>query len=429
MHVEDPHHQRGFGEERLERNSIMVASLKDSPVAVNGRIVVGIDIGKQKHAAAAVTPQGVDIGPAIFFQNTKTGVDQLQQLLKSLGKPKSLLIAMEATGHYWMALYFTLERQGYQVAVINPIQTRVKFRSRIRKTKNDKIDARSIARTILLGDAKAARIPDEPTLELRILTRHRWRLIDTISDMSRFAQTLVDRVFPEYAEIFSKPFLPSGRALIQDIGLAPDVIVDHADEVNELLKRCGRNRIQPDKIKFLIEQAKNSIGIHRAEDVIVKQLQSTLDLMEAIESQVDEIDNELEKRVEGLHSPLASLGIKAPLIATIHAESDPITDFKHPWQYAAYVGLDPSTYNSGNFVGTKTHISKRGSPFLRRAFFLTAFSIYRHHTDITRRYQKARKTGHSHIDALVIVAHKIVRIVWRLLTDNRPFKERPPKRK
>ena len=430
IHVEDPHNQRGFGEEHVEGNSIMTTSVKGSTVAVNGRFVVGIDIGKQKHAAAAITPQGEDVGPSILFQNTKAGINCLQkQILETLGKPEALIIAMEATGHYWMPLYFALTRRGYQIAVINPIQTRVKFRSRIRKAKNDKIDARSIARMTLSGDAKSARIPDESTLELRMLTRQRWRLIDMTSDLSRFAQTLVDRVFPEYAEIFSKPFLPSGRALIQDIGLDPEVIVARAGEVDELLKRCGRKKIQPEKIKFLIEQAENSIGIHRAEGVIVKQLQSTLNLMESVETQVKEIDDELKRRVQEMNSPVASLGIKEPLIATIHAESDPITDFAHPWQYAAYAGLDPSTYNSGNFIGSKNHISKRGSPFLRRALYLAAFATYKRHTDLLRRYKKARKAGHSHNDALVIVAHKLARIIWRLITDNRPFKARPPIRK
>jgi transposase len=76
-----------------------------------------------------------------------------------------------------MPLYFELRRRGYQAIVINPIQTRGKFRTRIRKTKTDKLDARSIARLVLGGEARAARIPDEATLELRLLTRHRWQLL------------------------------------------------------------------------------------------------------------------------------------------------------------------------------------------------------------------------------------------------------------
>lgn len=110
----------------------------------------------------------------------------------------------------------------------------------------------------------------------------------------------------------------------------------------------------------------------------------------------------------------------------MHAESDPIADFRHAKQYSAYAGLDPSTCDSGNFRGSRTHISKRGSPYLRHAFFLAACTLHRRHKVLQRLYQKARKAGHHHTDALVIVAHKLARIVWRLLSDNRPFRANAP---
>lgn len=147
---------------------------KDKPVRPGGRNVAGIDVGKKKHAAAGVKAGGEDSGPTIFFENNRAGIDRLEELvLGPLGGPKKVLVAMEATGHYWMPLYFELVRRGYEAVVLNPIQTRGKFRTRIRKTKTDKLDARSIAHFVFSGDALAARIPDEKTLELRLLTRHR----------------------------------------------------------------------------------------------------------------------------------------------------------------------------------------------------------------------------------------------------------------
>jgi transposase len=101
-----------------------------------------------------------------------------------------------------MPLYFELRRRGYQSVVINPIQTNAKFRARIRKTKNDPLGARAIARFLLSGDARAARIPDESVLALRLRTRHRWRLTDLASDLERFAHSLVDRLFPEFQDLF-----------------------------------------------------------------------------------------------------------------------------------------------------------------------------------------------------------------------------------
>ena len=129
-------------------------SEKDKPVRPAGRNVAGIDIGKKTHAAAGVKATGEDAGPVVSFGNDRAGVDRLEkQVLKPLGGPKKVLVAMEATGHYWQPLYFELARRGYEAVVLNPIQTRGKFRTRIRKTKTDRLDARSIAHFVLSGDA------------------------------------------------------------------------------------------------------------------------------------------------------------------------------------------------------------------------------------------------------------------------------------
>src|SRR5512140_2619959 len=80
------------------------------PVLAEGRSVVGIDIGKRKHAATALSPQGEIIAQLASFPNTREGVDQLEnEVLRKAGGPGRVLVAMEATGHYWMCLRAELE--------------------------------------------------------------------------------------------------------------------------------------------------------------------------------------------------------------------------------------------------------------------------------------------------------------------------------
>jgi transposase len=412
----------------MKQDSIDSAPRKDRPVHPNGRHVVGIDIAHKLHAAAGITHAGVEFGRSIFFGNNRAGVDHLDQaLLKPLGGPGQVLIGMEATGHYWMPLYFELKRRGYESIVINPIQTRGKFRSRIRKTKTDKLDARTIARLVLSGEAKAARIPSQDTFELRLLTRHRLRLVYINGDLKRFAQTLMDRIFPEYIHLFSSPLSPTTRTLIGEMGLAPDVLAAQPDELSSLVTRASRNQISKESIRKLLNEAKGSIGIRVGEKVIVEQLRSVLLLLESIDTQIEAMDEELQLRVDKLNSPLTSLRVGVHVIAAIHAESDPISDFAHPWQYAAYVGLDPSTCDSGNMKGSHAHISKRGSSTLRHALYTAASSLSRSNKFFKRHYQRLRAAGRHHNDALVIVTHKLARIVWRMLTDNRPFRVVAPK--
>jgi transposase len=121
------------------------------------------------------------------------------------------------------------------------------------------------------------------------------------------------------------------------------------------------------------------------------------------------------------------LGLTGPLVAAIHAETDPIGDFTRPEQYVAYAGLDPSLHESGDTIQWRGKISKRGSPVLRHALFLAAFVVYRRHDYFRRIYRKHRSRGKKHRNALVIVARRLARVIWRLLTDGRPFTQRPPK--
>jgi transposase len=406
----------------------MKKSLKGKPVLPRGRAVVGIDIGKRKHAATALSPQGEVIAQLASFPNTRPGVDQLEKdILRKAGGPGKVLVGMEATGHYWMCLYHELTRRGYACVVLNPLQTNARSSTRIRKTRNDKIDSQTIARLILSGDAKATRVTDPKITELRLLVRHRHRLLQATGNMERYAHTLVDRIFPEYADVFCKPFLPSAQKMIRQIGLAPDKLVKNAEQVRETLRSAGRGRIAAETIEQLLESAKESIGTRQAEAVIDTQLCSIFDYLKTVRQQIADIKKQLDDRAKKLNSPLYSLGLTSTLVATIHAESDPIDDFDSAEQYVAYVGLDPSLHDSGDTIKRRGKISKRGSPLLRHTLYLAAFVVYRRHDYFRRIYLKHRGRGKKHISALVIVAHRLARVIWRLLTDGREFTKRAPK--
>ena len=406
----------------------MKKSHRGRPVLPRGRAAVGIDIGKRKHAATALSPQGEVIARLASFPNTRQGVDRLEKdVLREAGGPSKVLVGMESTGHYWMCLYHELTRRGYACVVLNPLQTNARSKANIRKTRTDKIDSGTIARLILSGEAKAARVPDPRTAELRLLVRHQRRLIHAVGDMERYAHTLVDRIFPEYAGIFCKPFLSSARELIRQIGLAPEKLVENAARVREILCSVGRGRIASKTIDQLLEAAKGSIGTRQAEEVADSQLRSIFDYLETLRRQIADLDKQLDERIKQLDSPLFSLGLTSRLIAVIHAESDPIGDFTNPEQYVAYTGLDPSLHDSGDSIHWRGKISKRGSPLLRNALYLAAFVVSRRHDYFRRIYCKHRKRGKTHRNALVIVARRLARVMWRLLTDGRQFTARPPK--
>jgi len=403
--------------------------IKANTVRVDHRNIVGIDIGKRKHAATAVTPKGSVIASLKSFENNRAGVDLLERqvLHPATGRSKPL-VAMEATGQYWNALHDELQRRGYSCVVLNPIQTGNRGNKQIRRAKTDRIDSELIARTILAGDAQATLVPDESIYELRLLVRHRWRLIRVHGVVLRYAIGLLDRVFPEYEGIFCKPFLPSIRALIREVGLTPKVLVSKKVTVMQTLEKASRKRLSAETIGELLKRAKQSIGTRQGESVVNDQFRMIADYLDFVEGQIETISEELRNRMETLDSPLMTLGIGAVVAATILAESGDITRFPGPGEYAAFCGLDPSVKDSGDSIRGVSHISKRGSPLLRWALYISAPTMLSKHRDFARIYERHINRHKGHRFALIAVAHKLARVIWRLMKDGRKFSKRPPKR-
>ena len=87
----------------------------------------------------------------------------------------------------------------------------------------------------------------------------------------------------------------------------------------------------------------------------------------------------------------------------------------------AYAGLDPSVYQSGNFQASKTRMSKRGSKTLRYALINAAHNVVKNNATFKTYYDKKMAEGRSHYNALGHCAGKLVRIVWKMLTDELTF--------
>lgn len=280
----------------------------------------------------------------------------------------------------------------------------------------------------MTGDAQATLIPEEPIYELRLLVRHHWRLMRGCNRILLYGISLVDRVFPEYEDVFSKPFLPSVRTLIREIGLTPSILVAKKQQVRDILEKASRKKLTPEKIDDLLKRARESIGTRQADTVVNEQLRMIADYLDFVEGQIEHIDTELKKRMEALNSPVMSLGIGTTVAATILAESGAIERFAGPGEYVAYCGLAPSLYRSGDSIQGVSHISKRGSPLIRWALYMAAQTVVKKHHDFARIYDRHVKRNKGHRYAMIAVAHKAARVIWRLMKDGRSFTKRPPKR-
>lgn len=199
----------------------------------------GIDVAKRKHAVMILDERGQAQRPFFEIENNRAGMDFLLEQLSQLGG--EVTIGLEATGHYWLALYDVLTQNGYQVIVINPLQIAAHRKKSIRKVKNDRRDAFCIADFLRVTvDLKAAS-PEMPVLlQLRELTRFRFWLSEQVGDCKRKLLTILDRVFPEYEKLFSNVFVESSKALLQQAVSAQEFAEFDLQELAEVLADKSR---------------------------------------------------------------------------------------------------------------------------------------------------------------------------------------------
>ncbi len=380
----------------------------------------GIDVAKHKHAVALLDEQGAPRKPGFAVENTRAGLDKLGQELAALNG--TVMVGLEATGHYWLSLYDVLTRQGYAVVVINPLQVAAYRKSGVRKLKTDKTDAVWIADFLRIAHLPATSRDIPVLLQLRELSQFRYWLSDQIGDCKRKLLTILDRVFPEYESLFSSVFIQSSRALLQEAVSAQDFANFDLSELTQLLHRSSRGRFGADKAEQLQQQAKESIGVGFLANAARMELHCLLAQIELLEEQQEQIENTLAELMEQIPQFITTLpGIGLATGAAILAEIGDISRFASEEKLIAYAGIDATVYQTGQFQASEAHMSKRGSPYLRQALWQAASMAIRYDEDLKAYYTRKRSEGKAYGTAMGAVCRKLLVRIYVILKEQRPY--------
>ena len=126
--------------------------------------------------------------------------------------------------------------------------------------------------------------------------------------------------------------------------------------------------------------------------------------------------------MDGIDSVIKTVpGIGSLNGAAILGEIGDIHRFDSSCQLLAYAGLDPSVNQSGKFTAQHTRMSKRGSKMLRYALINAAWQATLNNKTFKDYYELKISQGRSHYNALGHVAHKLVRVIHKMMTDDLKF--------
>ena len=388
---------------------------------------IGIDIAKKAHEVCFLDQNGQVLdGNSFKIPNTLSGVDKLQKMLDKYGlTSKNSQVGMEATGHYWLVLYSWLFEKGFDIKVINPIVTDALRNMRVRKVKNDRIDAEIVAKAIMFGEYQETAIADGDTLALRQLCRFRLWQVHSESDLKRKIIALLDQVFPEYTNLFSDIFGITSKELLLQYTTPEEMASLSARKLTLLLSKSSKGHFGQEKAMEIRAVAQSSMGIRIATDAFAFQIRQMVEQLEFIEEQTALLDQQIEAYMEKLDSPVTSIpGIGPVYGAVILSELGNIHRFPSAKQIVSFAGLDAQIKESGEFTGTQTHISKRGSPYLRRAIWGAAFVASWSDPQLKDYYEHLQARGKPHRIAVGAVARKLCYIIFAILSENRPYEVR-----
>ncbi len=387
-------------------------------------IYVGVDIAKNDHVIAAINDSGEAVGKALGFKNNKDGFEKSLVWLEGIAEsPKDVVVAMEATGHYWMALYSYLIYQGYVVVVLNPMHVKaVRKLKNFTGVKNDRIDSFLIAETLRIGEYDPTRLATNEIQSLRILTRYRQSLKEQIATTKTKVICLMDAYFPEYASLFSDMFGAASLALLSKSPIPSDISKMKTQTLAKLLSSASHGRISKSKAKEVKECALSSVGIKLGVNTAAFEIKEYLNLISYLEQKVSKADKEIEKTLNNIEPLILTVpGVSIALGAQIVAEIGDVSRFKSGASVVKYAGLNSGVNESGEFKAKGSPITKVGSPYLRRAMWLAAESARKFDPNLKAFYEKKRLEGKCHRVAVTAVARKLCHIVYAIMRDQVPY--------
>ena len=385
-------------------------------------IYVGIDIAKDKHDCFAMNSDGEILIENFTFKNNLDGFNLFFNSISNFNESfKNIKVGLEATGHYSNNILNFLTSKGFNVYVINPLQTNLYRKGQsLRKTKTDKLDARFIATMLITDNLKPYSNLSYHISELKSLVRHRFRLVEERSKFKVSLSRLITIVFPELEKIVWSISQNSILYLLNELPSTKDISNCNLKHLTTLLEKYSKGKYSRDKAVEIRDLARVSIGTNSPS--ISFELRQVIQTILFLQSQIDEIDKELKKLIDELNSPIMSIpGISYVTAAFILAEIGDINNFDSPSKLQAFAGLDPSTYQSGKFTATHSTMVKRGSKYLRWALLTaTRLVCMRDKTFNDYKNQKLAEGKHYFV-ALSHTSKKLIRVIFYLLKTNHSY--------
>ena len=406
-------------------------------VKIVNPLFVGIDVSSKNNVTYLMKPDGSKHS-SFSVQNNLGGAKLMSEKIVSALEATGLsdvVIGMEATSIYGDGLVCALREDGqlgrYQrkIHVLNPKQVKKFKDSYPDLPKNDWVDAFVIADHLRFGRiGKEVYMDDYRYKSLQTLTRARF---DVVQNLTREKQHFANYLFLKCSGMAQDKDIANSSAatiaLMERFETVDELAYADLDELTAFIAKSGRGRFADPEAtaKAVQAAAKGSYRLPKTVNDSVNQAMSVaIATMRALDGQIKVLDKAIEQQFQIIPNTLTSIpGIGKVYSAGIIAEIGDVRRFNSQASIAKYAGLVWTQHQSGDFEAQHTKLIKSGNRYLRYYLLEAANSVRRCDSEFRRYYDLKFKEVNQfqHKRALALTARKLVRLVYRLLMDNRLY--------
>ena len=351
---------------------------------------VGIDVSKGKSTVAVRRPGGEIVMMPFVVLHTAEDLAELTNTLRSIGG--EIRVVMEHTGMYWRPIALALKEAGFFVSVVNAMLIHDFSDNSIRKIKTDRADSLKIANYALTfwQELRDYSVEDETRQMLKIQSRLYERTLNSSVALRNGLISLLDQTFPGANKLFDEQRTKAGHIKWVDFVrrfwhkdcVAASSFSSFADTFQKWCKRTGYHYSLSDA-KRIHGIARNSVATLAKNDSTKLLITQAVDSLNAVYDTLQILRSEMQRLASLLPEYEIVMGMQGagPITGPqLMAEIGDVRRFTSKGALVAFAGVDAPPFQSGSFNSKSRHVSKRGSPHLRRVLF-TICSVILQHSD------------------------------------------------
>ena len=388
-------------------------------------LIVGIDIGKSVHFVKMML-DGRQIAAFKLYNEGRAFMSLLEKIRQIQNKhhAEASLIGMEPTGHYWLPLAYFLRAHKQPFVLIQPSHVRwSKEMGDNSPLKTDEKDAGVIADMVRQGKSQSAYLPEGVYAHLRTLTAMRYHKKDQITQAKNVLHRILDVLFPEFVTLFSDITGKTARQLLRKAPTPLQIQTLGIKRLTTLIQQASNRRLSKGKAQDVQNAANTSIGVNQAIDSACLELTQTLDLLDLLTNQLQEIESQLLYHLQNIPQAeyMCSIPGLGPIsVASILGETGPINAYDAPEQLIKLAGLNLFEISSGYKKGRR-RIAKRGRSRLRRILYTAIFPLISHNPIFKDAYHRYKTRGKPTQKAIIALCSKLLRILFALVYKQQTF--------